>query len=222
MAGDDVVERVLDGYLDAVSRQLVGPRGARAAILDELRDGLLDAVAVGVRRGHGSAAARHAVQEFGSPGVVAAGFAAELACCQARRVAAGYLGTGPLVGVLWLLVLAPPGWWHGNGPDLWSVVPPLPVIGFAALIGALVLAATGRLSRWLYLADRHVVDAASAVIAAALLADLVLLALAAARPATPGPALLGALAAVASVIRLCVGVAATARCRRVRRALLRL
>ncbi|MER7433781.1 permease prefix domain 1-containing protein [Pseudonocardia alni] len=102
MAGGDVAERTVEDYLDAVASRLVGPRATRAAILDELRDGLQDAIETRVRCGaHRGVAVGAAVAEFGAPEVIARGFAGELAGSRARRTVAAYLGTGPLVGLLW-------------------------------------------------------------------------------------------------------------------------
>lgn len=80
MVGGDVAERAIDGYLAAVAPRLVGPRAARTAILDELRDGLHEAVAARIRSGDEmEAALRAALDEFGAPARTAAAFAGELA-----------------------------------------------------------------------------------------------------------------------------------------------
>jgi len=100
MAGRDLAEsaaeRAVEGYLGAVAAGLIGPRRVRAAILDELRDGLHDAIATRVRRGeHPTVAMRSALAQFGAPEVMAHGFAGELAGSRARRTVAAYLSTGP-------------------------------------------------------------------------------------------------------------------------------
>jgi hypothetical protein len=218
MAGRDLAEQAVEGYLATVAGRLVGPRTVRVAILHELRDGLHEAVAAGARRGEsGPEAVRAALREFGPPAAIAAGFAAELGCSHARRTVTGYLATGPVIGLLWLLMLTPPGWWPRNVVALWQAVPAAPAIGFAVLSGGLVLAATGRASRWMTLPPRHILNGAITVVAAAALGDLLMLILATRSAPVPGSPLIGALAVTASVIRLGVGVPTTARSLRVRR-----
>jgi hypothetical protein len=123
---------------------------ARVAILDELRDGLHDATAARVQRSERPLeAVPAALAEFGAPAVTAREFAVELARSQARRTVAAYLGTGPLVGLLWLLTLAPPHWWCDGPAALWSGITLAPTIALGCGVGAVVLAATGRASRWM-------------------------------------------------------------------------
>jgi hypothetical protein len=93
----------IEGYLAEVTARLPGPPRARAGIVAELRSGLLDAADAHRSAGVPPAeAALAAVREFGDPAEVAAGFGAELAASQARRVAVTLLATGPLVGLLWI------------------------------------------------------------------------------------------------------------------------
>jgi len=97
----------VDGYLAEVTARLPGPARARAGIVAELRSGLLDATDAHRSAGLPPAeAALAAIAEFGDPAQVSAGFRAEIAASQARRVAVSLLVTGPLVGLLWIATAA--------------------------------------------------------------------------------------------------------------------
>jgi hypothetical protein len=169
-------------YLAAVTTQLTGPPSARAAVTDELRDGLLEALETHRARGCSQAEATAAViAEFGDPDTVAAAFGPELAADQARRVAVGLLATGPLVGLTWIAAVAVnalPPWRHQLiGPWL-----ALPLVGLALAVAGpalgLTVAATGRLGRRLSrVVDRATLPPTAAAVAtlAAVVADLTLL-----------------------------------------------
>jgi hypothetical protein len=169
-------------YLAAVTTQLTGPPSARAAVTDELRDGLLDALETHQARGCSQAEATAAViAEFGDPDTVAAAFGPELGAVQARRVAVGLLVTGPLVGLTWIaavVVNALPPWRHQLiGPWL-----ALPLVGLALAVAGpalgLTVAATGRLGRRLSrVVHRAALPPTAAAVAAlaAVVADLTLL-----------------------------------------------
>jgi hypothetical protein len=174
----------LEGYLAAVGARLTGPPAAKAAITDELRDGLLEALEAHRTRGCSREATATTIEEFGDPATVAAGFAPELAAVQARRVAMALLATGPLVGLAWIAAVAVnalPPWRHQlTGPWL-----ALPLAGLALVIACpalgLTVAATGRLGRRLggRLGRRVTFPPTCAAVAglAAVLADLTLLAI---------------------------------------------
>jgi hypothetical protein len=202
-----------DAYLDAVDRRLVGSRATRTAILDELRDGLHHAAA----RHGGTDPVAAAITEFGSPAEVAAAFAGELAGDRARRTASGYLLTGPPIGFLWLLALS-----GGRDPlaliGPWRLVPPVPVIAAAVLAAVLVVAGTGRASRWIRLPARRIADAGIALILATVVGDLLMLTVATrSLPEQLPPIAL--LAIAASAVRLGLGAPQIVRNRRSRRAL---
>ena len=150
----------IDRYLAELTARLPGPPRARAGIVAELRSGLLDAADAHRSAGLPPAEAdRAAIAEFGDPGQVAAGFRAEIAAGQARRVAVSLLVTGPLVGLLWIAAAAAShlsagsalaGHWAGPFPGMgigvWLVAFAAGVTAWGALAG---IAATGRLTRWL-------------------------------------------------------------------------
>lgn len=163
-----------------------------------------------------------ALDQFGAPAAVAAAFAEELASSQARCTTVAYLVTGPLVGVWWLLVLAPPAWWRHGPPALWAAIPALPLIAIGCTAGVLVLAATGRPSRWLHPSARHLLQATVLLAAACMTGDLVVLAqlIDAAPTILSAPAgILAAIAATASMTRLGYSTRAVLRCRDTRRTL---
>ena len=211
----DPADRAIEVYLAAIAAELSGPAASRRDILAELGAGIADAADAyrdaGLDPGE---AARAAIDEFGSPVLVAAGFRAELAAAQARHTAVRLLAIGPLTGGVWLAAalashigqLAPP--WE------WAVLPAgsrvaAHLAGFALVVAIgstlFTLAATGRLTRWLDARPGRPV--ASAAVAAGSIAavDLAMLA-ALAILAVAAPGRLAALplvaAAVVSVIRL--------------------
>ena len=90
------------------------PPSARAAVTDELRDGLMEALETHQARGCSPQEATvAAIAEFGDPDTVAAAFGPELGAVQARRVALGLLVTGPLVGLTWIAAVAVNACRHG-------------------------------------------------------------------------------------------------------------
>lgn len=210
---DAAADSVVDAYLQAVAARLAGPRRARVAILDELRDGLLDDVEHHRQRGLSPlAAAWGAVARFGTPDVIAAAFASELGAMQARRTVLAFLATGPIVGLLWLGTLAP----DRTPAALLSSAPALgPIIAAGTLAGLFTLVATGRLSRWLPRAPRLPLAGATMTCLTACMSDLTVLTLLADRLlATPRPtgAFVAAPAAI-SAVRLCCSWDAIRRCR---------
>jgi hypothetical protein len=207
MAGD----RLIEEYLDHVARRLPAGRRTRAAVLDELRDGLHEAAA-----GSGLPppdAARAAVHRFGAPEVVAAAFAGELATVRARRTVWGFLGTGPLVGVWWLLTFVPRPWAAGPG-TVWAAIPVLPVIVAAVLAAVAMLAATGPAARWVPAASPYrAVTMASGIAVACIGGDLAALGTLGSRLLAdrPLPWVLAGVAVTASLIRISVSAPALRR-----------
>jgi hypothetical protein len=230
MAGRGVSRRERDplgrdavsAYLAAVAAQLTGPAPAKAAITEELRDGLLETLAVHRERGCApQEATEAAIAEFGDPDTVAAAFAPELAAVQARRVALGLLATGPLVGLAWIAAVAANGLppWRQQLTGPWLA---LPLVGLAMLVACpalgLTVAATGRLARRLGRLGRRASLPATAVVVAGLAAvvvDLTMLAMMAGQAlTTAGPDVWApiVMAAGASLTRVTLAGRATRRC----------
>lgn len=218
-----VGDPVIMFYLAALADRLGGPRRARVAVLEEITDGLHEAIAR-----HGGlglppvSAARAAVAEFGTPTAVAASFADELATAQTRRTVATLILTGPLVGVWWLLLLAPRPW----RPDpiaLWAAIPALSLIAVAVAAAAAVLLTTGRLTRWLpATAPRPALTVTTAVGLACIAGDLTVLGTLAGRAVTAPeslPLALAGAATTASLIRLSYAARAVHHSLRTRRTL---
>jgi hypothetical protein len=214
-------EPAIAAYLDAVGQRLVGPRGPRRAILDELCDGLHEAAATHHRRGVPAAeAVAAALREFGSPAALAAGFAGELAVARARRTTLAYLATGPLIGLAWLSVIVPNRWWLRDPITLLHAIPVLPLIAVAAVAGMLVLAATGPIGSRLREPERHGLAGALVIIAAASCGDVILLA-AAVHFVQPATQTVAAMAITASIARLTASATAMTQCLRSHRTLSR-
>jgi hypothetical protein len=216
-------------YLAVVAAQLPGPPSARAAVTDELRDGLIEALET--HQGHGCSQAQAtaaAIAEFGDPHMVAAAFGPELGAAQARRVAVGLLVTGPLVGLTWIAAVVVndlPPWRHQLiGPWL-----ALPLVGLALAVAGpalgLTIAATGRLGRRLgRVVDRATLPPTAAAVAAlaAVVADLTLLGILTGHALTsPGSSMWAPVivAASASLTRVTLAGPAAHRCLATRAAL---
>jgi HAAS len=219
-------ERVIESYLAQVAAALPGAARARAAILAELRAGLLDAADGYHERGLTVlSAAEAAAEEFGDPATVAAALCPELAATQARRAAVTLLATVPLVVVVWTGAafashigahIAPPWQWAG-APSSWRIV--LPLAGAALLVGvwmALVaIAATGQLTRWLPDRPRFAATAAAMAGFACVALDVILLLLLLHQLAGASGTLDTtpvAVAAIASTIRITVARRTARRC----------
>jgi hypothetical protein len=210
-------DATIEGYLTAVAVRLTGPARLREAILAELRDGLLQAATARLARGSTPArAAAGAIEEFGDPASVARGFAPELAAATARRVALTLASTGPLIGLAWAIAYAagrfgppqaaPPWRWPQAPTGAWLALPLIcGVVAIAGLAALLVVAETGRLSRWLPARLSLAPIAAATVGIAAIVVDLTVLGLLAIQAITQ-PASLAwtplAVAATASLARL--------------------
>jgi hypothetical protein len=223
----------VERYLADIAARLPGPARAQAGIVTELRSGLLDATdahaAAGLRPAE---AALAAVREFGDPGRVAAGFGAEIAARQARRVAVTLLVTGPLVGLLWVatalashlgIPFAPHWPWAGPAPGLRAAVYLVAVAaGVTAWAAVLGIATTGRLTRWRPARPRQAPMAAAVAGFGAVSADGLGLALLAVQLATaPGqlsPVLAGT-AAAASLARMMLARRAARGCLAIRASL---
>src|SRR5262249_51753946 len=138
----------VDDYLGQVADGLPGPRRARAAILAELRAGLLDAAEAHRRAGlMRSAAAQAAAGGVGAPIHIAAAFRAELRPRKVRRIAVLLLASAPLIALAWTGAAlgshlgaghALPSHWPG-APRAWHFALPLAAVGL--ILGATAAAA---------------------------------------------------------------------------------
>jgi hypothetical protein len=220
---DPAARRALDGYLAELAGALAGPRSARAAIVAEVADGLVEAAAAHRRRGATpAAAAGAALAEFGDARLLAAGFGAELAAATGRRVGLGLLATGPLVGSVWLGMAAASGVATGPPPGL-AVVPALFAAVLAVAVPAAVVSvlAAGRLSRWLPAGPWLAPTAAGLAAALCVAGDLLLLSGLLAWAVTAGGLAwpLAVMAATASATRLGLAGRGARRCLAARRLL---
>jgi hypothetical protein len=97
---------IVDDYVAGLAGALRGPRRARADLVAEARDSLLDAAEAYQRGGlHEAEAQRRAVAEFGGYAEVVPGYQAELAVAQGRRttlwLAGGLVALRLLVPLMW-------------------------------------------------------------------------------------------------------------------------
>jgi hypothetical protein len=210
MACHPVIER----YISDLSARLPGPRRWRAAVLDEIRDSLLEGMhAHSHAADDPAAAALRAVAEHGPADQVASAYAPELAAAWTRRAGLLALGIIPAMATVWNLALraGPPSHWQPSGTGLHLAAAVIASgVCLTLMCSTAALLGTGRLARTAggpLPASRAAICAASTAVSAAVLA---LLGVVAARAVTaPGslewPTVLTALAlsltAVASIGR---------------------
>lgn len=212
---------VVDGYLGEIDRTLVAPPAVRAAVMAEMGDGLLEAVADFQERGlPEEEAVRAAIAEFGEPGRIAAAFQPELCARQVRRSALTLMTSGPIVGIAWLagavFAYMPPARHHLSGP-WWA----LPLAGVAIVVGipglVVAITATGRTGLRLTFPPRLPAKAVSIASVAAVTADATMLTtvgLYLSMTSVSSP-LLFVPAIAASLVRICLATRAFRGCRRV-------
>jgi hypothetical protein len=215
----DTADPAIGCYLAAIAAEMPGPGASRRDILAELGSGLADA-ADGYRDAglDPAQAALAAIDEFGSPDRVAAGFRAEMAAAQARRTAVGLIAVGPLTAAMWFGTavashvgrLAPPWEWAVPAAARLSVHLAIVALLVALVSTLLTLAATGRLTRWLD--STTVRPAASAALAATCLVgvEIAMLVALAILAATPGRVAVFPLAAAGAASLAMLGLAARA------------
>lgn len=109
--------RIIEEYVQGMAARLVGPAKAKADLLAEARDGLVDAAEAHVRAGLAAEPAAHrALAEFGAYRSVLPGYQAELAASQGRRTATlvvvTMLGTHLFSDLMWQ---GSP--WSASGPE---------------------------------------------------------------------------------------------------------
>lgn len=121
----------IDRFLARLQRVLVGPRRAKADMVEEIRDGLRDAADAHRRTGLDDATAqRRTLAEFGTVRQLAPALQAELAMTQARRTA-----------LLMIVVLA-------GQPLVWAAVDALLTDGAQSRRGTPGYALVSALTRW--------------------------------------------------------------------------
>ncbi|MFE9659349.1 permease prefix domain 1-containing protein [Streptomyces sp. NPDC005955] len=214
----------VDEYVTTLAAALRGPARVKQRLVEEIRDGLADTVAVYADGGMSrDRAARQAVHEFGTPDELVPSCQRELTIAQARHTARTVALTSPFLVACWYLVWNARTTWTGagqEGPAL-HVAQLLAfhlatVAGAGALLAAALLAATGALARWLPTPDRlpAVVAWAGTTASAAMAVATVTLAVAALLAAQwTLIALAGALAAASHAV-MAPSVRACRRCAR--------
>lgn len=211
---------VIDGYLGEIAGALVARPAARAAVVTEIGDGLLETVASYREQGlPEQEAVSAAIAEFGEPQRIAAAFQPELCARQVRRSAVTLMGSGPVVGIAWLAGVAvttlPPARHHLSGP-WWA----LPLVGVAIVIGIpgliVAIVATGRLGLRLTFPPRLPTNAVSIASVAAMTADATMLTIVGLHLSmtSASPVLPLIPAVVASLVRMCLATRAFWGCRR--------
>ncbi|TGA85619.1 permease prefix domain 1-containing protein [Streptomyces sp. MZ04] len=152
MSATDQHSDPVETYLTTLEAALHGPVRAKARLLEEVRDGLTDAVAEHASRGlpH-DRAAELALRDFGSMDDLVASCQRELTIAQARHTSRSIAVTAPFLVACWFLVRN-----AGDDQD-WSLPWAAQLMAVylagtavvAALLAAGALAATGTLARWL-------------------------------------------------------------------------
>ncbi|SEG23536.1 hypothetical protein SAMN04489712_10417 [Thermomonospora echinospora] len=134
----------IEGYLAALTTALRGPARAKARMIEEMRDGLVETAMAYTDEGMPyRQAAGEAVREFGSPEEIAPSCQRELTIVQARHTARVAALTVPLLFACWYLVRTTGQGWQPPGAALL----PAGVAATAALLASATLAATGTLAR---------------------------------------------------------------------------
>ncbi|MEE1790351.1 hypothetical protein PUR28_06110 [Streptomyces sp. BE308] len=138
----------IESYIADLTAVLHGPARIKDRMVDELRDGLLDA-AQGLSAEPGRDAARQAVRQFGTVAELAPGFQHELTIAQARHTARTVMLIVPFPILCWYLVELSARMAGHRLPDpVRAVVAPLGGTAvLTALLAAVLLGVTGSLAR---------------------------------------------------------------------------
>lgn len=213
----DAESHVVQHYLRSIAKQLHGTARTTAAVIDEIRAGLDEAITARTAQGMSvREASEKAITGLGTPHLIAAAYAGELAIRQTRKTLWLLLLTGPFVGIWWFLLLA-----AQPGPlqpaIIIKAIPALPVVAAVVVVAAGVLATTGSLIRWLPESSPRQATLTAGLISLGILAvDTSMLAILATciLTGTAGSLspTLAIIAATASVLRIPFAAAATWRC----------
>jgi hypothetical protein len=138
----------VEDYAAALAAALHGPARVKARMVEEIRDGLTDAVAAHTREGLPyQRAADQAVREFGTTDELVPSCQRELTIIQTRRTARVLALTVPFLIACRHLI------WTADHDQDWQLrllaVHLAGVAATAALLAAATLAVTGTLARWL-------------------------------------------------------------------------
>jgi hypothetical protein len=222
-------EQAIASYLADIAGGLEGPGRVRGDIMAELAAGVGDAADAYRSAGlDPDQAARAAIDEFGSPALVIAGFRGELAAATARRATLALMTVGLVTSTLGcvaalashLRMPAPPWEWANLSTGV-RLATLLATVAIAAAIAShlFTLATTGRLSRWL---PGRPATAAAVAAGSAAAADVAMLARLAVATAAAPPSRLAALplaaAGAASLAWLVIATCAARTCLVVRTA----
>ncbi|WP_413797566.1 permease prefix domain 1-containing protein [Streptomyces iranensis] len=140
----------VEKYIADLTAVLHGPAGAKARMIEEIRDGLTETVAAHIHGGSTSTrAADDAVREFGTPEEVAPGCQRELTIAQARHTAWAVALTAPFLTACWYLTSSTASGQDGLMPRAAQLLATqlATVVGAIALLAAAALAVTGTLAR---------------------------------------------------------------------------
>ena len=199
-------------YLALLTAELPPLRSPLAAIREELVSGLVDDIEARIRDGMApEPAARYSVREFGDPRLLARQFTLGLSLVTARRIGLSLVGTGPVVGFLWLTAMAGragQGWWDQLNL-LPSTHPSLMIVLAATVLSAIVgvLAGSARLP----LGPHGAVTAALVAAVGCIVTDTTLL-MGTLSSIGSAWSMVAALACTVSAVRLSAAVAAARRC----------
>lgn len=140
----------VDDYLAALTAAVHGPAKAKARLLEEIRDGLEDAVsAQGDTARHRAAAL--ALHDFGTVEEVASSCQLELTIAQTRHTSRALALTVPFLLACWYLIRTASPSSDGPVPRAAQLIAAhlTGAATIAAVLAAAALAATGSLARWL-------------------------------------------------------------------------
>ena len=219
---DPTTRPVVAAYLRELAAALPGSRRTRTAILTEIADGLIEQIS-DTTGPDPAAAVATAIHAFGDPRNLAGQFCHELTGKTAHRTGFALVGSGPLIGTLWLLALT-------NGqPNAITVALPeriarmlteLPLIPVLLLIivpaALLAVAGAGRASRILPVTTGTAGLAGLVAGTGCVIADVTLIGHAVMTALAWSPLLIAAV--TISTARLSLAAAAARRCAQLRAA----
>ncbi|WP_190819450.1 permease prefix domain 1-containing protein [Saccharopolyspora pogona] len=144
---------LIDDYVAELTAALHGPARAKSRLVEEIRDGLAEAVAAHTGEDlpyqH---AFQAAVREFGTPAELAPGCQQELTIAQTRHTARALIVTVGFLVTCWYLT------WTAGHSQGWQLPPVVEILAAiattAGTLAAAALFATGALTRWLSVPDR--------------------------------------------------------------------